>query len=92
MADQNGRGPRLQIPVTDRLRQTLREAAERTGSDLNTWVLAHAVKAARTSVDGSPLIINADLAHRLRVFADRCDVTPERAVEMLLVSHGDGEG
>ena len=78
---------RLQIPVTEQQRDILTDAAKRAGSDLNTWSLAHCLRAAGSQhAFNGPIVINGSLAERVMARARDQGTTPDRLVELWLVA------
>lgn len=81
--------PRLQIPATDLQRGACEQAAARAGSDVNTWALAHLMRAAtKQDAAGSPVVITGEVADRLRQLASDQGIDPDRALKQLLISGG----
>lgn len=79
--------PRLQIPCTDQQRQILIDAAADARSDLNTWALAHLVRAAKRPAAGSsPIVIGGDVAYRVRELAKAQGIAPDELIAQLLVA------
>lgn len=55
--------------------------------DVSSWVLAHALAAARSSGgDGAPVVVAGPPAERLRRFAAQHGISAVRAVEQLLIA------
>lgn len=77
--------PRLQIPLSGQQREQLVTAALKAGSDVNTWTLAHAMRAAGLeAAAGAPLVISGKVADLVRKRAALQGVTPSRMVELML--------
>lgn len=81
--------PRLQIAVTEQQRGACESAAKRACSDVNTWALAYLMRAtgqADTSL--RPVVITGEVADRLRRLALAQGISPDAALEQLLISGG----
>lgn len=66
----------------------LEGAAVAANTDASTWILAHALKGAGGARDGAPLIITGPVADKLRALGDRQGISPDRALEQLLIAEG----
>lgn len=70
-------------------KELLEGAAESSGTDASTWLLAHAMRGAgASSKDGAPLVITGPVADKLRALGDKQGISPDRALEQLLIAEG----
>lgn len=88
----DGEQARIFLQCSTQQKALLVDAAERSGCDLTTLILSHAlIGAARVpgvSAGEAPLIINGSVGAKLRARAAEQGVPPERLVEMLLIAGG----
>lgn len=67
----------------------LESAAKAARSDASIWILAHALRGAGAAdKEGSPVIITGPVADKLRALGDRQGISPDRALEQLLIAEG----
>ena len=84
--------PRLQIQVTEQQKAMIVDAAQRSGSDINAWVVAQAMRAVAIKPrpgESAPLVISGPVADRVRMIAEQQGISTDRVVEQLLLSYGD---
>lgn len=86
----SGKVTRIAVICSVAQRDLLATAAVKNRSNLSTWVLAHAMKAAGANghVGSGPIIIEGDVADRLRAAATRLEIDPNRLLEQLLIAEG----
>lgn len=79
---------RIQVVASSQQAQILAEAAQAAGcSDRSTWILAHAMKAAKAEDSaGAPLVVTGVVADRLRAEAERQGITPDQVLEQMLIA------
>lgn len=78
---------RIQISVTDKQLSAIKAAAASAQSDVNAWALAKLMRAAGEQRSaGTPIVISGEVADRLRAVADDQGISPDRAVEQLLLA------
>lgn len=78
---------RLTVLCSDRQREMIRAAAAAAGTDVSTWVLAMGMRhAAPGTGTGDPVVLAGAVADRLRAAGERQGLTPERALEQLLIA------
>jgi CTP:molybdopterin cytidylyltransferase MocA len=80
-----GRAQRLQIPVSEKQRAAIVEAAKAAASDVNTLALAYIMRGVVSQVSGVPIVLSGKVADRARELAADQGVTPDRVVELLLI-------
>lgn len=87
LESEQGQRIRLQIPLTAQQRQILQGAADRARCDLNTWSLAHLIRAAKAQESsGSPLVVGGRVADRIRQLSAEQGITTDSELEQLLAS------
>jgi uncharacterized protein (DUF1778 family) len=80
---------RARIPVlcSVQQRELLRAAADKIDSDMSTFCLAYALKAADgVDLPGAPIVLGGKVAQRLRDAAKASGQTPERLLDTMLVA------
>lgn len=80
---------RLQVLCTPKQEEIINKAVEVSGAtDRSAWMLAHCLRAANGSSEGSPLMITGDLADRIRASAAEQGVQPEEIVRQWSIVGG----
>lgn len=81
---------RITVVCSTQQAEILDEAARTSGApDRSMWMLAHCMKAASSqNLKDTPLVISGDVADRLRGEAARQGITPEQALQQLLLVQG----
>lgn len=80
---------RIVVLCSKAQRGVIADAARKHGTNTSTWVLAHAVKAAGSNGHaGMTLVLESDVAERLRRAALRLGIDPQDLIEQLLIAEG----
>ena len=78
---------RIQVIASTPQAAALATAAQAAGADRSSWMLAHALRAADAQeADGAPVLLHGPIADRLRRAAAAAGTSPERYVELRLLS------
>lgn len=79
---------RIQVPASREQAEILNEAARAAGcEDRSTWMLAHALKAAKVDdVTHAPLVVSGQVADALRAEAGRQGVSTDQVLHQLLIA------
>lgn len=78
---------RITVVASPEQAELLTTAATDAGcSDRSTWILAHALRAAKAdpNTKGTPLVIAGDISDRLRAEAERQGVTTDQIIQLAL--------
>jgi hypothetical protein len=80
--------PRIQVVVSHRQREILSQIAARSGSDLSTWMLAHAFRAVahEEGLAEIPMVISGTLADRIRALADGQGISTDKLLEQFVIT------